>query len=100
MRPMSEEVPALTGRLRLAVGVATGLAIAAGLLLRFWTRSGLWLDEALTVNIARLPLHDIPDALKHDGAPPLYYYLLHFWMRRLRPVQRAPCAPSRASSPC
>ena len=80
MRPMSEEVPALTGRLRIAVGVAVGLAIAAGLLLRFWTRSGLWLDEALTVNIARLPLHDIPDALKHDGAPPLYYYLLHFWM--------------------
>jgi mannosyltransferase len=77
---MSEEVPALTGRLRIAVGVAVGLAIAAGLLLRFWTRSGLWLDEALTVNIARLPLHDIPDALKHDGAPPLYYYLLHFWM--------------------
>ena len=54
--------------------------MAAGLLLRFWTRSGLWLDEALTVNIARLPLHDIPDALKHDGAPPLYYYLLHFWI--------------------
>jgi mannosyltransferase len=80
MRPMSEEVPALTGRLRIAVGVAVGLAIAAGLLLRFWTRSGLWLDEALTVNIARLPLHDIPDALKHDGAPPLYYYVLHFWM--------------------
>ena len=80
MRPMSEEVPALTGRLRIAVGVAVGLAIAAGLVLRFWTRSGLWLDEALTVNIARLPLHDIPDALKHDGAPPLYYYLLHFWM--------------------
>jgi mannosyltransferase len=80
MRPMSEEVPALTGRLRIAVGVAVALAIAAGILLRFWTRSGLWLDEALTVNIARLPLHDIPDALKHDGAPPLYYYLLHFWM--------------------
>jgi mannosyltransferase len=77
---MSEEVPALTGRTRLVVGVAVGLVLAAGLVLRFWTRSGLWLDEALTVNIARLPLHDIPDALKHDGAPPLYYYLLHFWM--------------------
>ena len=77
---MSEEVPALTGRTRLVVGVAVGLVVAAGLLLRFWTRSGLWLDEALTVDIARLPLHDIPDALKHDGAPPLYYYLLHFWM--------------------
>ena len=80
MRPMSEEVPALTGRLRVVVGVAVGVVLAVGLVLRFWTRSGLWLDEALTVNIARLPLHDIPDALKHDGAPPLYYYLLHFWM--------------------
>jgi hypothetical protein len=60
--------------------VAVGVVLAVGLVLRFWTRSGLWLDEALTVNIARLPLHDIPDALKHDGAPPLYYYLLHFWM--------------------
>ncbi len=80
MRPMSEEVPALTGRTRVVVGIAVGLVLAAGLLLRFWARSGLWLDEALTVNIARLPLHDIPDALKHDGAPPLYYYLLHFWI--------------------
>ena len=80
MRPMSEEVPALTGRTRLVVGIGVGVVIAAGLLLRFWTRSGLWLDEALTVDIARLPLHEIPDALKHDGAPPLYYYLLHFWI--------------------
>jgi mannosyltransferase len=80
MRPMPEEVPALTGRTRLVVGVAVAVVVAAGLLLRFWTRSGLWLDEALTVNIARLPLHEIPGALKHDGAPPLYYYLLHFWI--------------------
>ena len=34
----------------------------------------------MTVDIARLPLHEIPNALKHDGAPPLYYYLLHFWI--------------------
>jgi len=77
---MSEEVPALTGRTRLVVGIGVGVVIAAGLLLRFWTRSGLWLDEALTVDIARLPLGQIPNALKHDGAPPLYYYLLHFWI--------------------
>ena len=80
MRPMPEEVPALTGRTRLVVGVAVGLVLAAALVLRFWTRSGLWLDEALTVDVARLPLHEIPNALKHDGAPPLYYYLLHFWI--------------------
>ncbi|HEX4161772.1 MAG TPA: glycosyltransferase family 39 protein, partial [Acidimicrobiales bacterium] len=77
---MPDEVPALTGRTRLAVGVGVALVIAAGLLLRFWTRSGLWLDEALTINVARLPLHELPNALKHDGAPPLYYVLLHFWM--------------------
>ena len=77
---MPEEVPALSGRTRIVVGVGVGLVVAAGLFLRFWTRSGLWLDEALTVDVARLPLHEIPNALKHDGAPPLYYYLLHFWI--------------------
>src|SRR5271168_64453 len=80
MRPMPEEVPALAGRTRLVVGVAVGVVLAAGLLLRFWTRSALWFDEAQTVDIARLPLHAIPSALEHDGAPPLYYYLLHIWM--------------------
>ena len=80
MRPMPEEVPALSGRTRIVAGVGVGLVVAAGLYLRFWTRSGLWLDEALTVDIARLPLHEIPNALKHDGAPPLYYYILHFWI--------------------
>jgi len=80
MRPMPDEVPPLTGRTRLVAGVVVVLVLAAGVLLRFWTRSGLWLDEALTVNIAGLPLHQIPAALKRDGAPPLFYYLLHFWM--------------------
>jgi mannosyltransferase len=61
------------------IGVGAVLAVAAGLVLRFWTRSDLWLDEALTVNIARLPVHDIPAYLKRDGAPPLFYVLLHFW---------------------
>ncbi len=56
------------------------LVVTVSLVLRFWTRSALWLDEALTVDIARLPLHEIPNALKHDGAPPLYYVLLHFWI--------------------
>jgi hypothetical protein len=62
------------------VPVALGLAILAGVVLRFVTRSDLWLDEALTANIARLPLGDLEEALRHDGAPPLYYVLLHGWM--------------------
>jgi uncharacterized membrane protein len=59
------------------VGVAIIVAVAA----RFVLRTPLWLDEALTVNISRLPLVDIPDALRQDGLPPLYYFLLHGWMR-------------------
>jgi mannosyltransferase len=55
--------------------------LAIGFVLRFWTRSDLWLDEALSVNIARLPLSDLHAALRHDGAPPLYYFLLHFWIQ-------------------
>jgi mannosyltransferase len=55
--------------------------LLAGVFLRFWTRSALWLDEAVSVNIARLPLGNLVDALRHDGSPPLYYLLLHFWAR-------------------
>jgi mannosyltransferase len=59
------------------------LVLAVCIALRFLTRSDLWLDEALTVNIARLPLRSLFDALRHDGSPPLYYLLLHGWMRWL-----------------
>jgi mannosyltransferase len=60
--------------------VVLALLVAAfGVVARFWTSSPLWLDEALSVNIATLPLGDIPDALRQDGHPPLYYVLLHGW---------------------
>jgi len=65
---------------RLAV-IGIGIAVVvAGVLFRFWTRSDLWFDEALSVNISRLPLDEIPDALRRDGHPPLYYFLLHGWI--------------------
>lgn len=60
--------------------IGAGIAVVIGVALRFWTTSHLWLDEALTVDIARLPLGDIPGALRHDGHPPLYYFLLHGWI--------------------
>ncbi len=59
--------------------LGAGIVIAAGSVFRFVTTSDLWLDEALTVNVARLPLSEIPEWLRHDGAPPLYYLLLHLW---------------------
>lgn len=68
-------------RRTLQVLVGSAIAVVAfTVVLRFWTTSDLWLDEALTVNIARQPLHLIPSYLRRDGAPPLYYFLLHFWV--------------------
>lgn len=69
--------PGWWGRLAVTAVVAV---VAAGVVLRFVTHSAMWLDEALTVDISRLPLGQIPAALKRDGAPPLFYVLLHFWM--------------------
>ena len=64
----------------LAVKLGVALALAFGVVVRLHSQSALWLDEALSVNIARLPLSELPAALKQDGAPPLYYLLLHGWM--------------------
>jgi hypothetical protein len=61
------------------VRIGAVAAVAVGVALFFYTRSDMWLDEALTVNISRLPLHDLRAALVHDGAPPLYYVVLHVW---------------------
>jgi hypothetical protein len=60
--------------------VLGAVVVLAGIVLRFVTRSELWLDETLTVNISHLPLRDLHAALEQDGAPPLYYVLLHGWM--------------------
>jgi mannosyltransferase len=68
------------GPVRAEIVALAVVAIAVGIALRFVTRSALWLDEALTVNIASLPLGELEQALRHDGHPPLYYVLLHGWM--------------------
>jgi uncharacterized membrane protein len=62
------------------VAAAIALVVAAGLVLRVLVNSPLWLDEALSVNIARLPVPDLLEALRRDGSPPLYYLLLHVWI--------------------
>jgi mannosyltransferase len=60
--------------------VVLAAVVVGGVVARFVQRSPLWLDEALSVNIARLPVGDLLEALRHDGHPPLYYLLLHGWM--------------------
>ncbi len=59
------------------------LIITAAVVVRFIARQPLWLDEAQSVAIARLPLSGTGptmwDGLLEDGSPPLYYILLHLW---------------------
>jgi hypothetical protein len=59
---------------------ALALVVALGVALRFWSTGPMWLDEAQTVEFAKLPLADLHAALKTDGAPPLFYVLLHGWL--------------------
>jgi len=58
---------------------AAGVA-ALAIFFFFNVNAQLWLDEALSVNIARLPLTEIPGALRQDNSAPLHYLLLHVWM--------------------
>ncbi len=62
------------------ISVAIAVAAVGGIVLRFWAPSPLWLDEALSVNIAALPFSDMVAALRHDGHPLLYYLLLGWWI--------------------
>jgi hypothetical protein len=75
----SPVVPQSPGNRRRLVAGAGALVAVAGIFLYFWCRSDMWLDEALSVNVAQVPLGSLPDALRQDGAPPLYYVLLKLW---------------------
>jgi hypothetical protein len=73
--PRSRRQPAT----RLTI-LAIGAVVTTGVVLRFTTSSPMWLDEAQSVAIAGRPVPALFDALRQDGAPPLYYLLLHMWM--------------------
>jgi hypothetical protein len=63
---------------------AAGLAILVALSLALRTGEmhvHYWIDEGLSVGISSHALNDIPGVLRLDGSPPLYYLLLHVWMR-------------------
>ena len=65
---------------------AVDLAALAGLvvLLAFlWGRARevlFWTDEGISVGISSHAFGSIPDLLRQDGSPPLYYLLLNVWM--------------------
>ena len=56
--------------------------VAASFLLRTaQMKVHYWIDEGLSVGISSHSLTDIPGVLRLDGSPPLYYLLLHGWMK-------------------
>ncbi|MQA87523.1 MAG: hypothetical protein GEV03_23595 [Streptosporangiales bacterium] len=73
-------VPEILPNLRSVVIAFVVAVLVAGIALRSWAASPLWLDEAQTVAISSLPLDQLFQALREDGSPPLYYLLLHAWM--------------------
>ena len=81
MRPTPTVAAPVGGDRRSLLSVVGIAAVVLGVVLRWWPRGALWLDEAQSVAFAQLPLHEIPHALRADGAPPAYYLGLHLWMR-------------------
>jgi hypothetical protein len=68
-------------RARLLYGAGLLALIVLSLFLR--TRemgTHFWIDEGLSIGIARHGFFDIPGILVQDGSPPLYYMLLHLWI--------------------
>ncbi|MBV9366727.1 MAG: glycosyltransferase family 39 protein [Solirubrobacterales bacterium] len=64
------------------------MAISAYLRTRYITGQ-FWEDEAITTGIASHSLSAIPGVLRHDGSPPLFYVLLHFWISIFGPSEAA-----------
>jgi hypothetical protein len=46
-----------------------------------------WVDEGISVGIASHHVSQIPGLLRHDGSPPLFYVILHFWLRAFGATQ-------------
>ncbi|MDO9408651.1 glycosyltransferase family 39 protein [Patulibacter sp.] len=81
--------PAVTGLRRSAAWFVGRGAPFTVLLLLLWSAylrtrnidAPFWIDEGISVGVAHFPFADIPAALRLDGNPPVYYLLLHGWLR-------------------
>jgi mannosyltransferase len=78
--------PAPTDTARIARWAIGTLVLLVLVGLSVWERTrvlngSFWMDEGISVGIASHPFSAIPDVLRNDGSPPLYYFMLHVWMR-------------------
>ena len=67
-----------------AIVTIAGLAVLLGV--SAWLRTGsldaaFWIDEAISVGISSHGFFEVPEILRLDGSPPLYYLMLSLWMQ-------------------
>jgi len=56
------------------------LLVAFGLRVYHLDAQSLWYDEGYSLHLARMPLSESTQWTARDLVPPLYYYLLHYWI--------------------
>ena len=82
-RPDPSAHPSPAPWYRRHVADVAGMAAVLAAVTFLWGRARhvwYWIDEGIAIGIASEPLARIPQLLAQDGAPPLYYVLLHGWM--------------------
>jgi uncharacterized membrane protein len=59
------------------------LAAVVGTVVRWWAigRTSLWWDEGYSLWLSQFSLREIWRGVAADTSPPLYYFLLHAWIR-------------------
>ena len=80
-RSLPRPSPSLLTSTPVIVAVVAGLLLISLYMRTRALGASLWMDEGLSIGIASQPFFDIPGVLKQDGAPPLYYMMLHVWMQ-------------------
>ena len=94
----ARDYAALSWRQRQPWVLVAGL-VAIGLALRLLLMGGIWVDEAISVHQAQLPLPDMLDDLReHDRHPPLHYLILWITARVFGTGELAMRAPSIVAS--
>ena len=77
--PPDQPTATLSKALTVTLAIAI-LALALAVRLYSINSAPLWHDEAYTLLASELPPAQVVDLLKHDSGPPLYYFLLHYWV--------------------
>ncbi|MEO7191394.1 MAG: glycosyltransferase family 39 protein [Vicinamibacterales bacterium] len=78
--PIAPPTAPPTARSWSRVALPAILGVAAALRLFHLGKESFWLDEAFSVSIAKTTLRHIVDETSIDVHPPLYYFLLHYWL--------------------